>query len=282
MNVQIIQVPYDSGNCGARMGRGPEHFVNRGLAQRLSDLGHDLSLGTVEATGELTLEVGTTFELNRTLAERVREAVGAGRTPLVLAGNCDSCLGTFAGLGADPIGILWLDAHGDFNTPETSTSGFIDGMALSIALGHCWTAIARTIPGFVPVPEANVLLLGARDLDPEERRRVEGSEITWIPARPIIEDGPLAALAAPLEALGHCARRVYLHIDLDVLDPEVAHANRLAAPGGLTVEQVSEIIRIARARFAIAALAITAYDPSYDADGRTYRAGIEIIKTALE
>ncbi len=281
MNLQIIQVPYDSGNRGARMGGGPEHFVNRGLAQQLSDLGHDVSLGTVEAAGELTLEVGTTFELNRALAERVREAVNAGRVPLVLAGNCVSCLGTLAGLGAEPIGILWLDAHGDFNTPETSTTGFLDGMALSIAVGHCWTGIARTIPGFVPVPEANVLLVGVRDLDPEERRRVEASNIIWIPARPIIEDGPLAALATPLEALGHRARRVYLHIDLDVLDPQVAHANRLAAPGGLTVEQVSEIIRLASARFVIAALAITAYDPSFDSDGRTYRAGVEIMKTAL-
>ncbi len=205
-----------------------------------------------------------------------------GRTPLVLAGNCGSCLSTLAGLGSDPIGVLWLDAHGDFNTPETSTTGFLDGMGLSIAVGHCWTAIARTIPAFTPVPESNVLLLGARDLDPEERRRVEGSEITWIPARPIIERGPSAALAAPFAALATRARRVYLHVDLDVLDPEVAHANALPVAGGLSVEQVCETIRMVKAQLAIAALAITAYDPSFDADGRTYRAGVEIMRTALE
>lgn len=282
MKVQIIQVPYDSGHRGARMGGGPEHFVERGLARQLSDLGHDVSVALVEAAGEFTLEVGTTFQLNRILAERVRQAASERRTPLVLAGNCDSCLGTLAGLGADPIGVLWLDAHGDFNTPETSTTGFIDGMGLSVAVGHCWTAIARTISGFDPVPEANVLLLGARDLDPEERRRVEGSDITWIPARPIIDRGPLAALAAPFDALATRVRRVYLHIDLDVLDPAVAQANPLTVPGGLTLEQVSEIIRRVRAQFEIAALAITAYDPSYDADGRTYRAGVEIMRMVLE
>ncbi|HYO50535.1 MAG TPA: arginase family protein, partial [Chloroflexia bacterium] len=182
--VQIIAVPYDSGHRGLRMGKGPGHLLEHGLTDKLSAAGHDVSVQYVEAESTFTLEVGTSYELYRSLAGCVRVACEAGRFPLVLAGNCGSVLGTTAGVRPARLGVIWLDAHGDFNTPDTTTSGFLDGMALATATGRCWSALAATIPGFSPIPDANVIQVGVRDLDPAEKTLLDNSAITVLDADP--------------------------------------------------------------------------------------------------
>src|SRR5215216_6781462 len=98
MKVRIIQVPYDSGHRSTRMGGGPEHFVRNGVVRRLRGEGHDVRLDCVEAQSLFRAEIGTAFELYRTLAGRVRLAYDNGEFPLVLSGNCNSSLGTVAGI----------------------------------------------------------------------------------------------------------------------------------------------------------------------------------------
>jgi arginase len=217
------------------------------------------------------------MELNRLLAEQVRSAISNKMFPVVLAGNCNSCLGTLAGIDQSQLGILWFDAHGDFNTPETTISGFFDGMGLAMATGHCWRGLLETIPGFRPVPEANVIHIGARDLDPEEEKLLNRSEVKVI--RPGKEaDSFRKNVEAGLDQLMDKVSRVYLHVDLDVLDTGEALPNHLAVPGGLSVETVEEIIEMTRKRFEVCAGAITSFDPSYDKDDEVLNAGIRIIK----
>ena len=96
----------------------------------------------------------------------MRETVEEGRFPLVLAVNCFTSLGTVAGLGRD-VGVVWFDAHGDFNTPDTTTSGFLDGMGLAMLLGDGWRELRQTVEGLRPVPAEHALLVGARDIDPD-------------------------------------------------------------------------------------------------------------------
>ncbi|TIS72728.1 MAG: arginase family protein, partial [Mesorhizobium sp.] len=93
-------------------------------------------------------EIGTGFAVCNVVSGEVRIALDNGRFPIVLAGNCLTSAGAVAGEGADA--IIWADQHGDLNTPETSTSGFLDGMALATALGLCWRRMAAQIPGFKP------------------------------------------------------------------------------------------------------------------------------------
>jgi arginase len=138
------------------VGRGPENILCH------LNAGDHFAVDNVEVQGQVPLEVGTSFAVARRIAESVRQAVSSGAFPLVLAGNCLSCVGTLGGLGAPSPAIIWLDAHGDFNTPETTVSGFLDGMALATAVGRCWGKLAATIPGFCPVPEKQVVLVGAR------------------------------------------------------------------------------------------------------------------------
>ena len=277
MNIQIIQIPYDSGHRGIRTGRGPEHFLQHRVDQILRDDGHQVGSYRIESKASFTSEIGTAFELNRLLAEQVRSTISRKMFPVVLAGNCNSCLGTLAGIGQDRLGIVWFDAHGDFNTPETTLSGFLDGMGLTMATGRCWQSLLGAIPGFSPIPEANVLHIGARDLDPDEERLLQQSEIEVVmPSKE--ERNVHKAVDTAFNKLRDKVARVYLHVDLDVLDTDEALPNHLAVPGGLSVEMVEEIIRTAKARFEVCAGAITSFDPDYDKDDKVLDAGIRIVK----
>ncbi len=157
MKIQIIQVPYDSGYRDLRQGCGPTYFIDQNLDGMLEADGHQVRTTRIDAKAEFTTEIGTAFELNRLLSVEVKAAVESGSFPIVLAGNCNSCLGTIAGIGSAKLGVVWFDAHGEFNTPETTRSGFLDGMPLAMATGRCWKSILETIPGFVPVKESHVI-----------------------------------------------------------------------------------------------------------------------------
>jgi arginase len=128
--------------------------------------------------------------------------------------------------------VVWFDAHADFNTAETTTSGFTDGMGLAVAVGHCWQKMAEGVPGFSPVAEEDVLLAGVRDAQPAEEDRLAASRVTVVGADRIGREG-LRVLAAALDGLRLRAGRVYVHLDLDVLDPAKAgRANEFAPEGG--------------------------------------------------
>jgi arginase len=274
VNIRIIQIPYDSGHKGIRTGRGPERFLQHGIDQILRDCGHQVDSCRIESKAPLTTEIGTTFELNRLLAEQVGSAISSKIFPIVLAGNCNSCLGTLAGIGQDQLGIVWFDAHGDFNTPETTLSGFLDGMGLAMATGRCWRPLLGTIPGFRPVPEANIVHIGARDLDPEEERLLQQSEIRIV--RP--GENIRKAIDAIFNELRDKVTRVYLHVDMDILDTGEALPSQLAVPGGLSVEFVEDIIGMAKEGFELSAGAITSFDPDYDKGDKVVDAGIRIAK----
>lgn len=282
--IHLIQVPYDSGHRNARMGRGPLHFHEHGAADRLRAAGHEVAESLIEVPSPFPTEIGTSFALHRALADTVRDAVAAERFPLILAGNCGSALGTVSGLrsatphDSSPVGVIWLDAHADFNTPDTTTSGFLDGMALATLTGQCWHALTSTIPGFRPVSDAHVVLVGARDIDPAEELRLARSHVIRVEAARLRVEGAGSAGALD-DALTELARRnvarVYLHIDLDVHDPADVQANQYAAPGGLAPSTVRDLVTVVAGRFEIVAAAMTAYDPTYDE--RMLGVGLDLI-----
>jgi arginase len=213
-------------------------------------------------------EIRTAFALHRRLAGRVRAAREAGAFPLVVSGNCNSALGTIAGVGPFDPGIIWFDGHLDARTPESTTTGSLDGMGVATATGRCWTTLAATIPGFAPVAPERMLYVGSRHLDPDLAGWITDSGVAMIAADSVRRVGVEAAATPALDALRAWVRRVYLHVDLDVLDPVPAPANELAPPDGLTIEQVEEAIRLIGKRFAIAAAEIASYDPALDRHDR--------------
>jgi arginase len=274
-HVRVIAAPYDSAHRGLRMGAGPEHLLNNGLAEALRSAGLSPGFTTVRPEGDPPAEVATAFEIAGLVSARVREAVSERGFPLVLSGNCNASVGTLAGAGPEGVGIVWFDAHPDFNTPETTTTGFTDGMGLAVAVGHCWRTMAGAVPGFHPVAEANVVLAGIRDAQPAENERLAASDVTVVDADRLGSAG-LPALAAALDGMKRRGvDRVYVHLDLDVLDAgTVGRANGFAPEGGLGAEELLTALGMVRDRFDAAAAGIASYDPSFDADGRVLRTAL--------
>lgn len=268
---QILQIPYDSGRKNFRMGNGPAH-----IAKQLVD-SKAVSTETITVE-ERPFELGTTFRILRSLPDKVKQSISANRLPILLAGGCLNSLGGLSAIGPESSALIWCDAHADFNTPETTASGFIDGMALAAIAGRCWRTLTATVPGFRPLPEKNVVLIGARDLDLQERTALLKSEITWLTPESLRSDGLEQALG---NALPQLPERVYFHIDLDVLDRAEACVNEYSSSGGLTVSELLHIIRFVGNNRGIVGGSITAYDPSVDRDSRAVRAAVAAIQELL-
>ena len=284
MNVQVIQVPYDSGHRSLRAGSGPEHFINNGLAQVLQDAGHKVFVETIESKSEFRTEVQTQFELYRALAERVAEARENRKFPLILSGNCGATLGAIGGAGRKRLGIIWFDAHGEFNTPETTLSGFLDGMGIAIATGLCWKRLAASIPGFHPVTNSNFMLIGGRDFDEGERDRLEQSGVNVIDSTAFEQGSVQNALDSGLSKLAVDVDEVHLHIDPDVLNSKEAPANsyQFMTEGGMSVEELSEAIALIKKHLKITSITIASSEPEYDPQGKTRNAILKLIKQVID
>ncbi len=281
MSVRIILSAYDSGYRETRMGRGPGCFLENGLATRLEAAGHSVAVVTVDPEPAFPAEVATGFAVMAEIAEAVRDAVAAGAFPLVLAGNCNSSVGTVSGLTPRPVGVVWFDAHADFNTPESTTTGFLDGMGLAILAGHCWRPMAETIPGFAPLPEERVILAAARDVDAAERERLSVSDIAVLSDQDLNAGNGGKRLAAALDRMAAAVEAVHLHIDLDVHDATIAPANHFQPPGGLAPERLQAMVALVAERLPVAAAYLGAYDPAVDPDHVTLRSGMALIETIV-
>lgn len=277
MRLHLLAIPYDSGLRSFRMGQGPEQLLAAGLEGQLRAAGYEVRVEIIETDPNVPpAEIRTAFELNRILAARVRTVSEEGWLPIILSGNCNSAVGTLAGLSTYAPGVLWFDSHGDFNTPETTTGGFLDGMALAIVAGHCWVQIAAAVPGFRATSEQKILLLGTRDLDPLERDRLQNSQVTVLAPEHV-----RTSLDAALHELSTRTREVYVHVDLDVLDPGEGRANALAAPDGLRAEEVGRVLDRIGNSFHVRAVALTAYDPAVDPEGRVCHHAATLLQRLL-
>jgi arginase len=274
VKVSIIAVPYDSGQRATRMGRGPDALLGAGLADRLRRGGASVTSTVVVAPTDLFPgEIAVTLALQRQVAEHVADARRDGAFPLVLSGNCITAVGTIAGMrstGSKRPGICWFDAHADANTPETSTSGFVDGMAVAMLIGACWRPLTHSVPGFAAVPASHVVLVGTRDVDPLEEEAVRAAGI-----RRLASTGLRDELPSALDALAVCDE-VYLHVDLDVLDPSEGRANGYAVTGGLTGGMLRDAVTQVRRHCRVGAASFTAYDPACDPEGRIAVLAVEL------
>jgi arginase len=203
------------------------------------------------------------------LARFVAEAVRDGDRPVSIAGDCCTPIGVLAGLqaaGLHPT-LVWLDAHGDFNTPETSPSGFIGGMPLAMIVGRGDQALTRTA-GLAAFPEADVFLAEARDLDPGEADALRGSAVRHVPR---LADLPLQLPASPL----------YVHLDVDVLSPSDAPAMMFPAAGGPSLAEARAVMESLAATGRVAAVSMTVWDFGQDVDGRTERVCTRLLESLV-
>ncbi len=273
MRVCFVSVPFDLGRYNSGHGLGPRRLMSSGLDRMLSEAGHTVDSKTVvcNEADQLT-DTQTSFALNRLISETVAGIAEAGTFPIVLAGNCITTSGTLSGLHDPDIGMLWLDAHADFNTPESSVSGYLDGMALAVACGRCWRSLAAKDPRHLPIREERVTLVGARDLDQKEADLVKASSVKMA-SRAQLKMGncQLPGEAAP------SAEDLFIHLDADVLDSSLGQANKFASPGGLTENDVTVLLGSAVADYNIKGAAVTAYSPVHDETGSIRQALVNIV-----
>lgn len=277
MDVSLIEVPYHAGDESVGASAGPRRLVEAGAERVLAGRGIDVSVERVGRKEPFRDTGVSAAAVNTDLAARVRAAVDTGRLPLVLAGSCNSALGVLAGFDHANCGAVWLDAHGDFNTPETTVSGFFAGMSMAILTGRCYRAYWAQSGDATPLAEEAIVMYGVRSLSPEaEREQLERSPIEVVSWR----DGrPETDLAAPLERLSRRVHDVYLHVDFDAFAPEVA-PGVVDEPvaGGLSREQAEEIIQATVDRFRIRAATLATFTPERDEGDATLRLALRMLE----
>src|SRR5262245_30189787 len=212
--VKLLTVPYDSSYRDLRMGRGPTWLVQHGAVQRIRQAGFDIDHAGIEPTATFRAEVATAFELGRLISTSVHDARSAAQFPVVLSGNCNAAIGTVSGL-SEGTGVLWFDAHADCETPDTTSSGFVDGMGLATLLGRCWRGLTAIIPDFRPVPPRSVALVGTRQTSEAERQLIRESGIPIVSVEDIRRLGIAEAMRPAVNVLRRQGvRQLYLHLDL--------------------------------------------------------------------
>jgi arginase len=273
--VTLIALPYDTGRPNERMGRGPLHLLENGLPDHLRARERDVDVVTIRLPESFYFDGAALVQLQNLAVAAIREGLAGDRRILVLSGNCGpAALSATAALGPRRTGVVWFDAHADFNTPEISPSGFLDGMSLALLTGRCWPGLAARFAGFEPVPDANVILVGARDLDSLEADALNQSAITHIaPAN-------LDALEGAVKALAQRVENFYVHLDVDVLDRSEGCANSYASGGGLSAQQLFSALELLARSGRIKIAGITSYDPACDGSGNI-RAIIQNAATIL-
>jgi arginase len=272
VDIQLILVPYDCGHDRKRMGLGPERIMEAGLKPLFSRMNLRFDCQEIALESPFPAEIAAAFELCRSVSRAVAACRERGVFPIVLSGNCSIAVGTVSGCGPAETKVVWFDAHGEATTPDTTTSGFLDGMGISILTGQCWQSMARSIPGFASVGGSNIVLFGARDLEDAERK--------------LLDRIGVIRLNSPQQLREHLGAttdisRSYVHFDLDVLDPSVARGNQWATPGGIDVETLNEAFRESQNRTTISALGIASYNPAVDDGNRALAAVVSVVESIV-
>jgi arginase len=276
--IRLIIVPYDSGHYAQRMGNGPLRLLENNLEGKLRNLGFNIESATLNPNAGFASETSTTFSLLELIKNEVATSLEEKNFPLILSGNCSASAGVAAAYKSS-VGVVWFDAHGDCETPDTTISGFLDGMALSMLMGKSWKNKIQSLTTS-PINGSKVVLIGSRDLSPSEEGFIHANEIHLVPTDDI-RSGSQILLKARENLTNANVDSIHLHLDVDVLDPQVGKANSYSVDGGLMTSEVIAAIQLFKEKIPITSAVISSYDPAYDSNGKILQAIDNIIYSIL-
>jgi arginase len=288
MKFAIITFPYimdtDKGTAV-----GPKALLQAGLADWLREQGHDVNGPFhVQLTPEEEVAYGAWNQIglaNAHLARLVSDAAQAQAFPLLLESNCYAALGALAGLqkSAGPrsprVGMIWIDAHGDCNTPETTLSGMLSGMPVAIATGLCLQRLRKQAGLDPPIVPRVVVMVGVRANDPLEQQLIDQSGIEMVPVDDVKRD--CLQLRAAMNRLSSTVNLIYIHFDADALDQSEVASMRLTEPNGPMRTELAAALEIIMAYPKVAALGIADINPEGDVDGQMVQAAFAVIKGGI-
>lgn len=289
MRIHLVTVPYRYDERDTGLGQGPAALVDAGIERTLQKHDHELSGPHVvdlpedeRVAGPVAANIG---RLGAHTAEAVAAARQAGAGALVLAGDDTAAIGVIAGLqvahgAATRIGLIWLDAHADFNTPETSYSGILAGMPVAILAGLAGP-IWRGAAGLqATIPTDRIHILGPREVDEKEAALLRSTDVRLL-SDTELDDAAL--VRRTVEQLAGHVDMIALHIDLDVLDPSLVPSSSTPSPEGLTLSEASEVLATVLATGKVATLTVAGLNPGAGTRGkRSVESALKLIDRTID
>jgi arginase len=295
-SIVVIGAPLDLGSHRRGVDMGPSALRVANLNSRLAALGYDVDdVGNVpvrqrEATPEGPTDAKYLSQIAATcerLAQMVYQSLLNGQSPLVIGGDHSIATGTIAGVSkyfhdkGQKLGLIWLDAHADMNTPDTSPSGNIHGMPLACCIGR-GPAELTDILGFSPkVDAANVALVGIRDIDAQERTNIRESGISAFTMRDIDERGLRSVMSEAIAIASSGTAGFHLSLDLDYVDPADAPGVGTPVRGGATYREAHLAMEMINDSGGLVSMEAVEVNPVLDEANRTADLAVELILSAL-
>ena len=295
-SIDVIGVPVDLGAGRRGVDMGPSAIRIADLEPRLEQLGHkvqdvgdlDVMIPETQKVGEGKLRYKTPIlAACQTLCQTVEKSLEKGRMPLVLGGDHSIAIGSVAGSTnffarqGEALGLIWFDAHGDANTPETTPSGNIHGMSLAVALGLGDSDLVQLGARSPKVLARNTVLIGIRDLDPGERETLKKSGVTVYTMRDLDERGMRDVVDEAIRLASDGTAGVHLSFDLDVVDPEDAPGTGTPVWGGITYREAHLAMEMLADRAQIVAIDLVEVNPVLDTQNMTGILAAELAQSAL-
>jgi arginase len=289
--IAVIGAALDLGAGRRGVDMGPSAIRYAGLDARLVELGHGyVDFGNVETAVPEATAMGderarflpqikdTCFRL----AELVARAAADGQVPLVLGGDHSVALGSLAGLARvqGPGGVLWIDAHGDLNSPETTPTGNVHGMVLAAALGLAGPRFQEDGWGLPAIADSRVALVGVRALDDGERDLLSNLDARVFTMSDVDRLGVERSVR---EALAHVSGSGFVHVslDMDVVDPDVAPGVGTPVRGGLSYREAHLVLELVAESGLVSSLDVVEVNPILDRENQTGKLAVELVASAL-
>jgi len=275
----------------SNLSQGPEAMEGGGLHKLLEDINCELvESKTAVLTPEEEKEYGAWHRLglaNHHLREIVADQRRRGLFTLGLLSNCNALMGMLAGLqNSGPtkrplrVGLVWIDAHGDINTPDTTLSGMLGGMPVAVSTGLCLPRLRRKCGLDPALPTRYVTMVGVRDTDPLEQELLDRIEVQHVTVDHVRRLSPVIDLE--MERLATLTDLTYVHIDMDALDPEEVSGHGLTVADGPTGKEMAAALEMMVEHPSVAAFGIASYPAGRDPDGRTLRAVYDMIEGVVK
>jgi arginase len=294
--VAIIGVPLDLGGNRRGVDMGPSALRLTSLASRLRTLGYDVvDTGDVDVPIPEECQLGDPKkkyakeigEVCQSLCDRVVKVLGEGRIPVTLGGDHSLAMGSIAGVAkhfkekGERVGLIWFDAHGDMNTPESTNSGNVHGMPLSHVLGMGDEKLAM-IGGFKPkVQASSSCLIGIRDLDDREKKLIADSGITVFTMKDIDRHGVSHVIDEAIDRATRGTAGIHVSFDVDAIDPSEALGVGTPKKGGLTYREAHLCLEIIADTQKMSSIDVVEVNPILDNRNTTGELGAELILSAL-
>ena len=291
IKIGIAKIIEGGSRTFSNLSQGPEAMESGGLHELLDKIECELvESKTAVLTPEEEKEYGAWHRLglaNYHLREIVADQRRRGLFTLGLLSNCNALMGMLAGLqNSGPtkrplrVGLVWIDAHGDINTPDTTLSGMLGGMPVAVSTGLCLPRLRRKCGLDPALPTRYVTMVGVRDTDPLEQELLDRIEVQHVTVDHVRRLSPVIDLE--MERLATLTDRTYVHIDMDALDPEEVSGHGLTVADGPTGKEMAAALKMMVEHPSVAAFGIASYPAGRDPDGRTLKAVYEMIEGVVK